>query len=67
MRLADFKFIDRTQGALTWRIVERIQRLVEETQENQIRSFSSMIAHNQYNSISVDMNLRNREIIVNKT
>jgi hypothetical protein len=67
MRLADFKLIDRTQGALTWKIVERIQRLVEDTQNNQVRYFSSIVAHTQQNSIIVDMNLQNKEIIINKT
>ena len=65
MKLAEFKLIDRTQGALTWKIVERIQKTVEEFPDNQMKYFSSMVAKNQGQSVVIDMNVPNREITVN--
>ncbi|MHA1266414.1 MAG: hypothetical protein ACTSRS_14365 [Candidatus Helarchaeota archaeon] len=65
MRLADFKLIDKTQGALTWKIVERIQKTLEGLPKNSMHYFSSTIAHNPGHTIVVDMNILNREIVIN--
>lgn len=65
MRLAEFKLIDRTEGALTWKIVERMQRTLESIPKNSMNYFSSTIAQNQNNSIVIDMNIPKREITIN--
>ncbi len=65
MRLAEFKLVDYTQGALTWRIVERIQRTIETMPGNSIKYFSSTIVQKPDYSIVVDMNIPNREITIN--
>ena len=65
MRLAEFKLIDRTEGALTWKLVERMQRTLESVPKNSMNYFSSIIAKNQNNSIMIDINVPKREIIVN--
>jgi hypothetical protein len=66
MKLAEFKLIDKTEGALTWRIVERIQRIVEEMPKNSMNYFSSTVSQNHTNSIVIDMNIPKREIAINK-
>ena len=65
MRLAEFKLIDQTKGALTWRVIERIQRTLEALPKNSMNYFSSTVAQNHVNSITVDMDLQNKEITVN--
>ena len=66
MRLADFKLIDKTEGALTWHIVERIQRLVEEMPKNPMNYFSSTVSQNRTSAIVVDLDVPKREILINK-
>jgi hypothetical protein len=66
MRLADFKLIDKTEGALTWRIVERIQRIVEEMPKSSMSYFSSTVSQNRTNAIVIDMDISKREISINK-
>lgn len=65
MHLAEFKLLDRTQGALTWKIVERIQKTLESMPQNSMKYFSSTIARNSDHSIVIDMNIPEREITVN--
>jgi hypothetical protein len=65
MRLAEFKLIDKTQGALTWKIVERIQDTLDGLGRNSMQYFSSMISRNAANKIIVDMNIPQREITIN--
>jgi len=66
MRLAEFRLIDKTKGALTWSIIERIQRVIEEMPKNSMNYFSSTIAQNKTKSIVIDMNISNRELIITK-
>ncbi|NVM29333.1 MAG: hypothetical protein HWN65_10880 [Candidatus Helarchaeota archaeon] len=65
MRLAEFKLIDKTQGSLTWKIIERMQKTLESIPKNTMNYFSSTIARNQSNSIVIDMNIPKREITIN--
>ena len=65
MRLAEFKLVDYTKGALTWKIIERVQRTLETVPKNSISHFSSTIAQNCNGSIVVDMNIAQREITIN--
>ncbi len=65
MRLADFKLVDRTQGSLTWKIVERMQKTIESIPNNSMNYFSSTIMQNQNNSLVIDMNIPKREIVIN--
>ena len=67
MRLAEFKLIDKTGGALTWRIVERIQKMVEQMPKNSMNYFSSTVAQTKSNSIVVDLDIQNRELTINKS
>ncbi|MDD1776715.1 MAG: hypothetical protein LUQ65_00995 [Candidatus Helarchaeota archaeon] len=66
MRLADFKLIDKTEGALTWRIVERIQKVVEEMPKNPMNYFSSIVSQSRTNSIVIDLDVVKKEISINK-
>lgn len=65
MRLAEFKLIDKTQGRLTWKIVERMQKTLESIPNKSMKYFSSTIANNQNRSVVIDMNIPKREIVVN--
>ncbi len=66
MRLAEFKLIDKTRGALTWKIIERMQNTLESiSNKNSMNYFSSIIARNQTNLITIDMNIAKREITIN--
>lgn len=66
MRLAEFKLIDKTGGALTWRIVERIQRVIEGMPKNSMNYFSSTVAQTKANSIVVDMDIPHKELVISK-
>ncbi|MHA1652197.1 MAG: hypothetical protein ACTSYB_18600 [Candidatus Helarchaeota archaeon] len=65
MRLAEFKLVDQTNGRLTWKIIERIQRTLEAMPKNSIKYFSSTIAQSQNSAIVVNMNIPEREIKIN--
>ena len=65
MRLAEFKLIDKTQGRLTWKIVERMQKTLESIPNNSMKYFSSTIANNHNRSVVIDMNIPKREIVIN--
>ena len=65
MKLAEFKLIDYTQGVLTWKLIERIQKTLQSIPQNSLNYFSSTIAQNQSNAVVIDMNLPKREITIN--
>ncbi|MHA1357356.1 MAG: hypothetical protein ACTSQI_02930 [Candidatus Helarchaeota archaeon] len=65
MRLAEFKLNDQTKGALTWKVIERIQRTLNALPKNSMKYFSSTVARNQTTSVIVDMDLQNKEITIN--
>ena len=65
MRLAEFKLKDYTEGALTWKIVERIQQTLDTIPKNSMKYFSSTIAKSQGNSIVIDVNVPNQELSIN--
>ena len=66
MKMAEFKLIDHTNGALTWRIVDRIQKTLQDMPKNTLHYFSSTVAQNQGNAIVIDMNVPKREIIISQ-
>jgi len=66
MRLAEFKLIDKTGGALNWKIVERIQQMVEQMPKNSMNYLSSTVAQTKFSAIVVDLDIKNRELTINK-
>lgn len=66
MRLPEFKLIDKTSGALTWSIIERLQRMVEELPKNSIKYLSSTVAQSKNSSIVIDMDISKKELIISR-